>query len=79
MNYIQHDKYHTMKHALNIKAMNKQKSNSKAKEEKDFMELDFGSMPHRLHEELYEGIQYEIVNTTRFDENSDLSMTYLGR
>ena len=28
---------------------------------------------------MYEGIQTEIVNTTRFDENSDLSTTYLGR
>ena len=46
------------------------------------MELDFGSMPHKLHEEyldIYEGIQSEIVNTTRFDENSDLSTTYLGK
>ena len=28
---------------------------------------------------MYEGIKLEIVNTTRFNENSDLSMTYLGR
>ena len=39
-------------------------------------------MPHKLCKEyldVYEGIQSEIVNTTRFDENSDLSMTYWGR
>ena len=39
-------------------------------------------MPHKLHEEyldIYEGIQSEIVNATRFDENSDLSTTYLGK
>ena len=39
-------------------------------------------MPKILCEEyldVYEGIQSEIVNTTRFDENSDLSMTYLGK
>ena len=39
-------------------------------------------MPHKLHEEylgIYQGIQSEIVNTTRFDENSDLSTTYLGK
>ena len=38
-------------------------------------------MPHKLCKEyldVYEGIQSEIVNTTRFDENSDLSTTYLG-
>ena len=28
---------------------------------------------------MYEGIQLEIVNTTGFNENLDLSMTYLGR
>ena len=27
----------------------------------------------------YEGIKTEIIDTTRFDENSDLSTTYLGR
>ena len=36
----------------------------------------------RLQEEyldMYEGIQSEIVNTTRFDKNSDFSTMYLGR
>ena len=36
----------------------------------------------RLTEEYldrYEGVKSEILNTTRFDENSDLSTTYLGR
>ena len=27
----------------------------------------------------YEGVKSEILNTTRFDNNSDVSMTYLGR
>ena len=27
----------------------------------------------------YEGVKSEILNKTRLDENSDLSMTYLGR
>ena len=29
--------------------------------------------------DVYEGIQLEIVYTMRFDENSDLSTTYLGK
>ena len=29
--------------------------------------------------DMYEGIQSEVIKTTRFDEISDLSMTYLGR
>ena len=46
------------------------------------MELNFGSIPHKLCEEhldVYEGIQSETVNTTRFDGNSYLTMTNLGR
>ena len=29
--------------------------------------------------DMYDGIQLEVVSTTRFDENLDLSTTYLGR
>ena len=45
-------------------------------------EIDFGPTLDILKEEyldVYEGIQSQIVNTTRFDENSDLSTTYLGK
>ena len=82
LNYIQHDRHHTMNHTLNIRAVNKYRSNTETKEEKELVELDFGNTPHRLCEEyldVYEGIQSETVNTMRFDENSDLSTTYLGR
>ena len=46
------------------------------------LELDFGDMPEKLREEYLDicnRIQSEILSTTRFDENSDLSTTYLGR
>ena len=59
--------------------MNKYRSNQETKEEKKFVELDFGSMLHKLHNgylDVSEGIQSEIVSTTRLDENSDLSTTY---
>ena len=38
-------------------------------------------MPEKLREylDIYNGIQSEILSTTRFDENSDLSTTYVGR
>ena len=39
-------------------------------------------MPDILKEEyldVYEAILLEILSTTRFDENSDLSTTYLGK
>ena len=82
LNYIQHNKYHTVSHTLNIKAVNKHRYKSEEKEEKEHVEFDFGNRPLKLHEEyldVYGGIQSEIENTTRFDENSDLSMTYLGK
>ena len=44
--------------------------------------LDFGHTPDILKEEyldVYKGIQSEILSTTRFDENSDLSTMYLGK
>ena len=52
------------------------------KKKEKYTELDFSIMPKILYEEyldVYEGIQSEIVNNTRFDENSDLSTTYLGK
>ena len=52
------------------------------KEERDILVLDFGQMSDILKEEyldVYDDIQSEIINTTRCDENSDLSTTYLGK
>ena len=51
LNYIQHDRHHTINHTLNIKAVNKYRNKSETKEEKEPVELDFGSMPLKLHEE----------------------------
>ena len=49
---------------------------------REFKESDFGSIPQKLQEDyldVYEGIQSDIVSSSRFDENSDISTTYLGR
>ena len=81
LNYIQHSRFHPMKHMLDIKAVNKYKHRPNTGDG-EFRELDFGTTPQKLHEEymdIYEGIQSEIVSATRFDENSNLSTTYLGR
>ena len=75
LNYIQPDQHHTVNHTLNIKAVNKYRNKSETKEEKELVELDFHSTPLKLHEEypdVYEGIQSKIINTMRFDENSDV-------
>ena len=41
LNYIQHDRHHTMNHTLNIRAIHKYRNNPETKEEKEFLELDF--------------------------------------
>ena len=52
------------------------------------LEMDESHIPHMIFEEnkvkqtyfdKYEGIQSEISQVTRFDENTDLSNTYLGK
>ena len=82
LNYIQHDRHCVANHTLNVKMVDKYKNKLETKEGKEQVELDIGSTPFKLCEEyldIYEGIQSEIVNTTRFNENSELSMTYSGR
>ena len=85
VNYKQYDRHPENFYNLNIRAANKEKYKRKSnieEEERQRLELDFGDMPEKLKEEypdIYHGIQSEILSTTRFDENSDLSMIYLGR
>ena len=76
LNYLQHNRLHSMNHTLDIKAVDEYADN------REFKELDFGAMPQKLQEEymdIYEGIHSDIVRSNRFDENSDISTTYLGR
>ena len=78
LNYIQYDKHPKNFHILGIGAVNLYKNGSYTKEEKGIIEIDFGPMLDILKEEylnVYEGIELELVNTTRFIENSDLSTT----
>ena len=81
LNYVQHSRFHSMNHTLDIKAVNRYKHKPNT-DNREFKELDFGTMPQKLQEEymdIYEGIHSDIVSSNRFDENSDLSTTYLGR
>ena len=78
INYVQHSRFHSVNHTLDIKAVIKYK-HKPSTDNREFKELDFGIMPQKLQEEymdIYEGIQSEIVSSNRFDENSDLSTTY---
>ena len=81
LNYVQHSRFNLMDQTLNVKAMNKYKSKCNAVN-REFKEIDFGTTPQKLQEEymdIYEGIHSGIVSFNRFDENSDISTTYLGR
>ena len=68
-----------------IKPINKTKNKVKSKKderERPISEVDFINTSNRLKEEYldrYEGLKSEILSSTRFDENSDLSMAYLGK
>ena len=80
LNYVQHSKFKSMNHSLNIKQVNRYKI--RPNEEKEFREVDFGTTLQNLQDEylnVYEEIQLDTVSSSRFDENSDISMTYLGR
>ena len=82
LNYIQYDRQPKNYHNLSISTVNKCKNHSDMQETRDIIELDFDPTQDVLKEEyldVNEGIQSVILNTTRFDENSDLSTTYLGK
>ena len=79
--YVQHSRLHSMNHMLDIKAVDKYKYRSNT-DNREFKELDFGATSQKLQEEymdIYEGIHSEVVSSNRFDRNSDISTTYLGR
>ena len=80
LNYVQHSKFNSMNHSLSVIPVNRYKI--KPDTGKEFRELDFGVVPQNLQEEyldVYEGIQSDVVSSSRFDENSDISTTYLGQ
>ena len=72
INYVQHSKFNSMDHTLDVKAVNRYKI--KPDMGREFKELDFGITSQKLQEEymdIYEGIHSDIVSSNRFDENSE--------
>ena len=52
------------------------------KEKGEKIDIDFGESPEVMKDrymDIYDEVYAEVVATSRFDENVDLSMTYLGR
>ena len=77
---MQHSKFNSLNQSLSVKPVKRYKT--KSNEEREFRELDFGTVPQSLQSkylDVYEGIQLDIVSFSRFDKNSEISMTYLGR
>ena len=74
-----------MDHSLDIRPINKHKSQPDdplSSSVKEFRKIDFGKDPQNLQDEyldVYKGIQSDIVSSNQFDENSDISTTYLGQ
>ena len=57
LNYVQHSKFNSMNHSLSVKPVNRYKT--KSDEEREFREVDFGTVLQSLHYEyldVYEGI-----------------------
>ena len=82
LNYVQHSRFNSMNHSLDVKPVNKYKMKSNdSLSDREFQEVDFGTASQSLQDEyldMYVGIQSDIVSSNRFDENSDISTTYLG-
>ena len=72
-------------HAMSIKPINKNKVSvwRKEKDRNEFsLQVNLMSTSDKSMEEYldrYEGVKSEILNTTRFIENSDWSTTYLDK
>ena len=85
INYVQYGKNPKNFHAMSVKSANKNKTNLGRKQgEKDrpMSEVSLINTSDRLIEEYldrYKGVKSEMLVTTRCDESSDLSMTYLGK
>ena len=65
LNYVQHIRYYTSNHTVDVKMVNKHKNKLDTIKEEESVELDFGSNPIKLCKEyldIYDGIKLEIVN-----------------
>ena len=85
INYVQYSKNPKDFHAMTVRPANNKKPNSVLKGENTddiSLRVDLTDIPNGSKEEYldrYEGVVSEILNTTKFDESTDLSTTYLGK
>ena len=85
INYVQYSKNPKDFHTMTIRPVNNKKFNLILKDKKEnnmSLRVDVTDAPNGSKEEYldrYGGVISEILNTTRFDENTDLSTTYIGK
>ena len=82
INYVQHSKNPKNFHFVTVKPAKLNKIVKDKDKNESLSKVNLVESLGRSREEKldrYEGVKSEIVDTTRFDENSDLSTTYLGR
>ena len=85
INYVQYSKSPKNFHSMTIRPakLNKVVKNMKSRSiNESLLEVNLVDSSDRSKEEYldrYEGVKSEIVDTTRFDKNSDLSTRYLGK
>ena len=84
--YVQHDEESKIVSDLHLKTLDckhyKKLYDKLQTEERQTLDMDFGDTSDMLRTDyldMYGGVQADVVYSTRFDECSDLSMTYLGR
>ena len=84
--YVKHDDGLEAFHKLNVNMLNYHQYKDLYQELKGkeilMVDVDFGNNPEKLKSEyldVYNRVYAEIVSTNRFDEDSDLSNTYLGQ
>ena len=85
VNYVIHDGSGTFLN-LNVDSLNycQNKDLYKELKEKEILKasVNFGKSPEKLKSDyldVYEGMYAEVISTDRFDEDKDLSTTYLGQ
>ena len=83
--YVTHGKSEAFQE-LNIDSMNYRQNRdlykSLTNEQTIRTNLNFGKIPEKLkadYLDMYEGVYTEVISTDRFDEDTNLSTTYLGQ
>ena len=65
LNYVQHSRFHSINHTLDIKAINKYISRPNT-DNRESKELDFGAKPQKLQEDIHGHIRGNSLRNSKF-------------